>query len=497
MNEAWAGIRRWAPLLLWAGAFIFLNSTSPLAAVYPRTPLTDRVDALFAGWDRAGSPGAALGIIRDGRLIYARGYGMANLEYDVPITPQSVFRTGSVGKQFTAICAAVLAERGRLSLDDDIRKHLPEMPAYERPITVRHLIHHTSGLRDYLELQGLAGRVDDYFFTKEEGIALLARQKGLNFPPGEKYQYSNSGYFLLGEIVARVRGISLREFMRREIFEPLGMKSTHLHDDRNFIVRNRATGYAPRDGGYRIAMTQLEIVGDGSVFTSIEDFLLWDRNFYDNRLGRRTRGLIDMILTPGRLNDGSAIDYAFGLRIDTYRGLRRVSHSGSYMGYRATYRQFPDQRFSVVVFANLSTFDPSRLADAVADIYLADLFTGPPPPAEPRDDGAARAKRPRAVRLPPPDLARYAGDYYSGELDVVARIRPEGGRLRMRLVRTLDDLTPVGSDRFLATYTNDDADEAAPRTLEFLRDPAGALSGFLMHADPIHDIRFERIPQSD
>ena len=476
-------------ILLAASIVTLATASSVESAAYPRTEQTSRVDALFVEWDRPDSPGAALGIVKDGRLIYARGYGMANLEYDIPITPQSVFRTGSVGKMFTAMCIAILAESGRLSLDDDIRKYLPEMPEYEHPITIRHLIHHTGGLRGYLVLQGLAGRVDDYYFTTEEGIALLARQKGVNFQPGEKYQYSNSGYFLLGEIAARVSGMPLSAFMQKEIFDRLGMKHTHLHDDRDRIVRNRATGYAPRDGGYRIAITQLEIVGDGSVFTTVEDFLLWDRNFYDNKLGRGSPELIRAVLTPGLTNDGTDTEYAFGLGIDTYRGLRRVSHGGSYMGYRADYTQFPDQRFSVITHANLSTFSPSALAEKVADIYLADQFTAPAPSAEPR---GRRERKPRAIRLDPTTRAQYAGDYYSEELDVMAHIRIEGRDLSMAVFRTRDRLTPIAEDRFLTTYDNDDADEVGERTLEFQRE-GGAVIGFLMQADPIRDIGFKKV----
>jgi CubicO group peptidase (beta-lactamase class C family) len=480
-------------LLMGIAAALWAPARS-LAADYPRTELTARVDALFEEWDRPDSPGAALGIVKDGRLIYARGYGMANLEYDIPITPQSVFRTGSVGKQFTAMCIAILAEAGKLSLDDDIRKYLPEMPVYERPITIRHLVHHTSGLRGYLVLQGLAGRVGDYYFTTEEGIELLSRQKGLNFLPGEKYLYSNSGYFLLGEIVARVSRSSLREFARKHMFEPLGMNNSHFHDDRNMIVRNRATGYAPNDdNGYRIATTQLEIVGDGSVFTTIEDYFKWDQNFFDNQLGRGTRELIDMVLTRGRLNNGTTIEYAFGLGIDSYRGVRRVAHSGSYMGYRANYMQFPDVRFSVIIHSNLSTFAPGQLAEKVADIYLAEHFTEPRRSAEPQNWQGRRKRRPRIIRLPVADLKKYTGDYYSDELDVTARIRLDGKKLTMALFRTLDTLEPLSSDTFLATYANDDSDEIMSRTLKFTRSRSGEPSGFLMAADPIQDLRFERV----
>ena len=489
-------LRRFFVLLLGATTLGVGASSPGHAAAYPRTDLTDRVDALFAEWDRPDSPGAALGIIQDGRLVYARGYGMANLEYDIPITPQNVFRTGSVGKQFTAMCIAILVESGRLSLDDDIREHLPEMPEYEEPITIRHLIHHTGGMRSYLWLQDLAGRIDDYYFTTEEAIALLARQQALNFLPGEKYEYSNSGYFLLGEIAARVSGMSLREFARKRIFEPLGMKNSHFHDDRNMVVRNRATGYKPLDDGrFRIATTQLEIVGDGSVFTTIEDFLLWDRNFYDNKLGRGSPDLIETVLTPGLTDDGTSTGYAFGLHIDSYRGLRRVWHTGSYSGYRALYDRFPEMHFSIIVFGNVSTLTYTkryRLANSITDIYLDAHFTEPAPTADRQSDGAPRKKKPRAIRISTAILAQYEADYYSDELEATARIRIDGHRLTMTVFRAFDRLTPIAEDTFLAPYDDVDTDEAGGSILEFQRD-GGAVIGFLMHADPIRDIGFTRV----
>jgi len=206
---------------------------------------TVKVDELFAKWDSTVSPGAALAIIKDGEIIYKRGYGMVNLEHNIPITTTSVFRIGSTSKQFTASCIAILSLQGKISLDDDIRKYVPELPRYERPITIRHLVHHTSGIRDYLTLAEIAALMDDHFYTPEDSVELLGRQKKLNFLPGEEHIYSNSGYFLMGVIVERESGKSLNDFAQEHIFKPLGMKDTHFHDDHTMVVKKRADGYSP------------------------------------------------------------------------------------------------------------------------------------------------------------------------------------------------------------------------------------------------------------
>ena len=352
--------------LLWV--FLF---TAIMISIAVADEKTDKVDKLFAKWDSTVSPGAALAIIRDGEIIYKRGYGMANLEHNVPITSTSVFRIGSTSKQFSASCIAILALQGKISLDDDIRKYIPELSKHEKPITIRHLVHHTSGIRDYLTLASIAALPDDHFYTPEDSVELIARQKGLNFLPGEEHLYSNSGYFLMGEIVKRVSGKSLNDFAQEHIFKPLGMKNTHYHDDHTLVVKNRADGYSPTKGGFRINMTTLDHVGDGGVFTTVEDMFLWDQAFYTNKLGKQ---LMDLIQTPGALNNGEKLNYAFGLGIDEYKGLNRVSHGGGFVGFRAQMVRFPDQKFTVVCLANLGTINPSRLCTQIADIYLADHF---------------------------------------------------------------------------------------------------------------------------
>lgn len=266
-----------------------------VSQAYTHTDLTDRVDELFKEWDRNDSPGAALGIFKDGRIIYARGYGIANLEYSLPWTPQTPSQTGSISKQFTGMCIAILAEQGKLSLDDNIRKYFPDWPDYNGQITLKHLLYHTSGVREYLTLVELMGKPEGsgYVYTPKELVRTLLRQKELNIKPGEMYSYSNSGYFLLSEIVSQVSGEKTSTFAKKYVFDPLGMRNTHFHDDPNKIVKNRAYGYSPIKGeGFRIDEVRLKVIGDLGVFTTIEDFLKWDQNFYKNKLGKGTQELL-------------------------------------------------------------------------------------------------------------------------------------------------------------------------------------------------------------
>ncbi|MFQ5817027.1 MAG: serine hydrolase domain-containing protein [Terriglobia bacterium] len=400
--------------------------------------LTDKVDAVFADWDQPDSPGCALGIIRDAKLVYARGYGMANLEHNIPITAHSVFRIGSTSKQFSAISILLLAEQGKLALQDDIRTYLPELPHYGTPITLRHLLHHTSGLRDYLTLTSLAGKRDADYYTDEDVVRLLARQKELNFPPGQQFLYSNSGYFLLSQIVKHASGQSLRAYAAENIFKPLGMRNTHFHDDYRMLVKNRAAGYSPKkEGGYRISMTRLEMVGDGGVFTSVEDLFLWDQNFYQNQLG--SKNLLDQMLTPGTLTNGEELDYAFGLRVSEYRGLKTVSHGGSFVGFRAQLLRFPEQKFSVICLCNLSNINPTRLARQVADIYLADLFTEEP---------AAKVKEVKFVALPEQELKDKVGAYRHPVSGNIVRLSVKKGKLLASAGGLSFQLAPLSPTHF-------------------------------------------------
>ncbi|MFC2164985.1 serine hydrolase domain-containing protein [Acidobacteriota bacterium] len=401
---------------------------------------TKKVDKLFAKWSSTISPGAALAIIQDGKIIYTRGYGMANLEQNIPITSKTVFRIGSTSKQFTAACIAILSLQGKISLDDDIRKYVPEIPKYEKTITVRHLVHHTSGLRDYLVLAMLSGLTDDNFYSTDDTVAQLSRQKGWNFPPGEEHLYCNSGYFLMGEIVKRVSGKSLNDFAQEHIFKPLGMHNTHFHDDYTMIVKNRADGHAHAKGGFKINNTTLNHVGDGGIFTTVEDLYLWDQAFYNNKLGKE---LMDLMHQTGVLNNGEKLEYAFGLMVSEHKGLKLVAHGGAFVGFRADMIRFPEEKFSVICLANLGSIDPSKLCKQVADIYLTDKFTEKGPAVKPAEEITP-------VTLTKEDLDNKTGTYYAEKSSLVARVSVKKNQLRMTAMGFTVNLIPLSKTKFIS-----------------------------------------------
>jgi len=439
---------------------------------------TDKVDKLFEQWDSTVSPGASMAIIHNGEIIYSRGYGMANLEQNVPNTPETVFRIGSTSKQFTAACIAILSLKGKLSLDDDIRKFLPELPAYDKTITVRHLVYHISGIRDYLGLAYLSGKSDDDFYTPEETVAMIARQKGLNFTPGDEHLYSNSGYFLLGVIVSRVSGKSLDEFVHDNIFKPLGMKNTHYHDDYRKIVKKRADGYDETEDGFKILNTTLNHVGDGGVFTTVEDLYLWDQAFYNHKLGRE---LMDLMHQTGVLNDGKKLEYAFGLNVGHYKGLKRVAHGGAFVGFRADMIRFPEEKFTVVCLANLASINPTKLCRQVADIYLADKFT-----EEKAPEKEAEPKAP--VTLTQEELKNKVGKYTDEEESFVTDISLKDDTLIVEARSLSFSLIPISKSKFISK------DTPVEIMIEFF--PAeGKATGAKMIVESDREIPLVKIPE--
>jgi CubicO group peptidase (beta-lactamase class C family) len=371
-------------MTLFRGAFIALFSIGSLVATtsFGRKDTSDlerKVDQVFAAYDKPDSPGCALGVVRDGQFIYKKGYGSGSLELGVPLTPESVFYMGSVSKQFTAASVVLAAEQGYLSLDDDIRKYVPEIPAYGKSITLREMLHHTSGFRDILGLLLLAGRNFEDIHPTPELLDLLSRQKALNYQPGDEFLYSNTNFFLMSVVIHRATGKPLSQFADENIFKPLGMTHTRFYDDHTVVVPGRVAAYEPRlGGGYRIDWsTNFDKIGDGGLMSSVDDLLLWDRNFYDNKLGKGT--LLQEIETQGVLNSGKKIEYALGLFISTYRGLPIVEHGGALFGYRTELLRFPQQKFSVITLCNLGTSGPRRLANQVADIYLEGQLAPAPP----------------------------------------------------------------------------------------------------------------------
>lgn len=377
--------------------------------------LTDRVDTIFAKWDKPNSPGCILAVIKDGEFIYQHGYGMADLERGIPITADSIFDIGSTGKQFTATVIAILASQGLFAINDPIRKHLPELPTYADQITIRHLLHHTSGLRDYLTLMDLRGMSDVNVYAEDLLLDLITCQKGLNFKPGSEYLYSNSGYFLLGTIAQRVTGKHITELFSEYILNPLGMKHTTFNKDYRPIVKNRAMSYNPgeTEGTFVNALALSGGFGDGAILTNAKDLLLWDRNFYNNKLNNAQPDLIQQLHETGKLNNGKSISYAFGLFVGTYNGQKVLKHGGGWAGYRTEMMRFPNQKFTVICISNLGNFDPTMLCQQVADIYLEDVFIPHKPKLKPPSKtGEAQV-----------DLEKFSGIYQNRQATIEISIR--------------------------------------------------------------------------
>lgn len=334
------------------------------------TSKTERqIDGIFAQWDHPGSPGCAVAITGDGRIIYERGYGRAQLEYDIPITSDTVFHVASLSKQFTAWAAALLAVQGLLDWDADLRHYLPEMPDFGFVITPRHLVHHTSGLRDQWELLKAAGwRLDDVI-TKDHLYKMITRQRELNFPPGAEYLYCNTGYTLLAGIVERVTGQTLRQFAQKNIFQPLEMLDTHFHDDHQEIVQNRAYSYEPKGSkGWRKSVLNYANVGATSLFTTASDLSKWLANLDEGRVGGPA--VLHQMEQKYVLRNGQTIPYGFGLMFEEYKGWEEIGHSGSDAGFRSWCGRIKPHGLGLIVLANSANVAPRELARRLAELLL-------------------------------------------------------------------------------------------------------------------------------
>jgi CubicO group peptidase (beta-lactamase class C family) len=377
------------------------------------------IGEIFSNYAKVDSPGCALGVYRNGAIAYTHGYGMASLELGVPITPQTVFDIGSTSKQFTAFSMLLLQQQGKLSVDDDIRKFMPEIPDYGKRITLHHLMTHTSGIPDYAGLFDLAGVPEQNLTNDQDAVDLIVRQKALNFMPGEEWDYSNSGFFLLSQVVKRVTGKSLRDFDQENIFKPLGMSSTQIFNDHTLVIPHRATGYSYDDERktFGVEMSNFEQTGDGSVQTSVEDLLRWDEDFYTAKLGGAD--LIRQMQVVGKLNNGKEHGYAAGLEISTYRGQPVVSHGGAWAGYRAELMRFPRQHTSVAVLCNVAQATPTIWAYRVADVILENVLAPKP---------TSGGNKQVASSVPPAVLQSYAG-VYKNEKDEYQRVEFKDGKL--------------------------------------------------------------------
>jgi CubicO group peptidase (beta-lactamase class C family) len=455
-----------------------LTVAAALGATVFGQPAPQSIDAIFKDLSTDHSPGCAVGATRGDAPIAAKAYGMADLEHGVALTPQSVFYMASVSKQFAALSILLLEHDGKLRLDDRVRTYIPELPDHAATITVRQLLHHTSGLRDYLALSSLVGNPPDYVITERSVLNMLTRQTRLNFEPGAEHLYSNSGYVLLSIIVHRVSGRPLDEFARERIFTPLGMRSTRFQHDHAAPIPGRSIGYVRRGDSWRIANSMLDVVGDGGMYSTVDDMLRWATAFERPEFSP----LLSRMQTPGTLADGRPIanGYGMGLSTGTYRGVPTVSHGGSLAGYRTSFLRLPAEKLTVVTLCNNTTANAARLGQMVAELYApagmsaAAAVAGNTPPQAP-----SRMAVPR-------ELAQaMAGVFFSAELDATYRIAAGSDAMTLE----------VGSNAPVVLYLAGPDRLGAPPTgqeLTAVRDSAGRITGFTLSAGRVRDIGFTR-----
>ncbi len=451
----------------------------------PHEALSRQVDALFQRWHRPDSPGAAVLVMRGGEVVHAKGYGMASLEHGVPIRPGTVFDIASISKQFAGMAVAMLVEEGVLSLDDDVREYIPELLDFGETIRIRHLVHHTSGLRDWPGTLGMAGWDWMDVISFEQILEMAFHQRELNFRPGEEYAYSNTGYNLLAEVVARVTGQSFRAWTEEHIFAPLGMHRTHFHDDHTEVVPDRAESYRPGENGdFRRVTSNLTAIGSSSLFTTVEDLARWLGHLDDPGVGGRA--VVERMHERGVLNGGDTISYAYGLFVDEHRGATTVGHGGSWAGYRTNLLRFPEHELSVVILANVSDLGPGPLGYRIAELYLDGVLD--PVAEDDAESAGAQALGTEAPehRLTLEELREYEGEYRSDEILTSHRLRVEDGVLVAEHFRTgRRTLRPVEEDVFQAPGFG---------RIEFLRDGNGKVTAFTANSVRIRGLRFDRVP---
>lgn len=414
------------------------------------------LDSIFSFFDRPDTPGCAVGVVSDGRLICARGYGIANLDYGIPIRPVSRFMVASVSKQFAAASLLMMEQQGLLDLDEDIRGHIPELQVFNTPITAGQLMHHTSGLRDIYHLLTLADIGLDNTTTTEDVLQMISRQKKLNFPSGSEHLYSNTGYFLISVLTKNITGMSLRDYTQKHFLDPSGMNNTHWHDDTGMIVPDRVISYRPMPfGPGRFYRDNMDRVGARGLFTTIRDFAKWEANFVENQTN--LDHFRDKMMRAGSTDRGNRLNYATGLRISRYKTLQTMGHGGSYMGFRTEYMRFPQLDFAVILFCNKSNINPSPLVRQVADLYLRNIF----------DE----------------QFRPYSGSYYNPYLQTGFEIVSEDGDLYMKR---------EGEDPRRLVWWQNDRFRAGEWEITFLRSTGNRIDRFTIQTPRTGNISFHR-----
>ena len=441
-------------------------------------PIHPGVEAVFADLDRNDAPGAAVGVLLNGEVVHRAGYGIADMDHGIPITPGTVFDIASISKQFGAMAALLLEGEGLIDLDADAQSYVPELPDFEGVITPRHLVHHTSGIRDWPHSMMLGGVTYTDVISFEQILRMLYQQEDLDFPPGSEYSYSNTGYNLLARIIEVQSGESFREYTDERIFEPLGMGNTHFSDNHLEIVPGRAESYAPdAEEGYQRVLNQLTALASSSLNTSMDDFLVWMRNYETGQVGGAET--LERMLLEGVLNDGEVLSYAYGLTRGDYRGLPTFGHGGSWAGFRTNFVRFPEQNLSIAVFCNVSDCDPAGRARRVAEVFLEAEMS----PAPDRD---SQQEQQEPVTLSLAQLREYEGWYRSAELDSSYEVVADEGKLTALHWRNRRaNLTPIGNDEFRG-------DAPWLPLVRFTRDVSGRLNAFTATGSRVRNMVFER-----
>jgi len=417
--------------------------------------LPSDVDAIFEEYDET-TGGCAVGVTDRGELIFSKGYGMANLDYGIPLEPDSRLMIASISKQFAAAAMLMMEQEGVLDLDEDLRSYIPELPEFSDPITARQLIHHTSGLRDLFSLLHLKDLGLDPPTTTKDALELISNQKSLNFKPNTRHIYSNSGYVLMSVLVDNLTDMNLREYTHKHFFEPLGMESTHFHDNLGMVVPKRADSYRPTADGYgRFYRDNINRVGARGLFTTVEDFAKWEANFIDNRTN--LNNFTERMTKLGAYNNGRQHSYAAGLRIRCYRTLRTVGHGGNYMGFRSSYLRFPGYDLGVMVFCNMSNISPAGYAQDVADLFLMNEFAN--------------------------IFSRYTGTYRNDNFGQNYELIIEDGNLYLK--RSL-------RDKIKLDWEDIDQFTADNWEIKFQRN-SGSITGFTVQTDRTGKITFNRV----
>ena len=385
--------------------FFFPFLTTPLFAQYKMDSLDSKMDAIFKKYNIKNGPGCAVAVIENSRVIFKKGYGIANLEYEIPITTATIFDIASVSKQFTGMAISTLIQGGKIKLDDDIHTYLPEVPQFGKRITIRHLIHHTSGIRDWPQTLNIAGWRWDEVFSFADIMRMVKYQKELDFEPGTRFSYSNTGYNLLASIVEKVSGQSFREWTDEHIFKPLEMHSSHFLDDYTRIIKNLAYSYSSRDAGFGKIPGALTAYGSSSLFTSVDDLCKWVIHLQKAIAAKDS--VYSRMLDEGVLNNGEKVHYGYGLGLGEDRGLTTISHTGGWAGYRTIITNYPEEKLSIIILSNAGDFDPERHSSVIATLFLKKKFKAE---ATVKED----FKTSPSVKVDPALLRKYTGTYLLG-----------------------------------------------------------------------------------